>query len=205
MPRRVDDLQRPSAEIEHITVSQRQILGLRKLLPGHQRIDFPLVARVAHRRPRFHKPFAHRIVQRETAAVFPIQRVEIHMREMARAAHMVRVSVCRNNNEGKPCKPFDVFRQRADTSARVDQCGPVFSDHEKHINEFVFTDQISIRSYFYNGPFQHVVILSFNHTRRSGSYQISTRLYLYPVPPCSAFRPFSPCACPDSRRSVASI
>ena len=26
MPRRVDDLQRPSAEIEHITVSQRQIL-----------------------------------------------------------------------------------------------------------------------------------------------------------------------------------
>ena len=111
-------------------------------------IDFPLVVRVAHRRPRFHKPFAHRIVQRETAAVFPIQRVEIHMREMARAAHMVRVSVCRNNNEGKPCKPFDVFRQRADTSARVDQRGPVFSDHEKHINEFVFTDQISIRSYF---------------------------------------------------------
>lgn len=110
MPRRVDDLQRPSAEIEHITVSQRQILGLRKLLPGHQRIDFPLVVRVAHRRPRFHKPFAHRIVQRETAAVFPIQRVEIHMQEMARAAHMVRVSVCRNNNEGKPCKPFDVFR-----------------------------------------------------------------------------------------------
>ena len=35
MPWRVDDLQRPSAEIEHITVSQRQILGLRKLLPGH--------------------------------------------------------------------------------------------------------------------------------------------------------------------------